>query len=347
VKAFSDRRFCSDLFGFIQHHQLLKQNSRLLLAVSGGLDSIVMLDFFRRFGLKKYALEWGVAHLDHALRPESAADADWLRAFCLERQIPYWSQRLDIAQEHALSPQSSLEAVARELRYAWLFEVAADQGFHSLATAHSASDQAEGVIMRLVRGSVAGLGGILPQQTRSGLRLIRPLLTLPRSEIEAYATFHQLNWREDLSNQDPAFFRNRVRKQILPLLRQENPSLEHQWAEHALYWQADQAWLDQLTQEAAVKCLTISAKKVHIDLNLFCKQPEALQRRLVKSALTQLLGDWRVFTSRHIEALCKLAYADSGKYLELPRAVNARKQGKNLILESQEKANPEAQNSSN
>lgn len=330
---FSDRRFCSDLFVFVQQQALLPARSRVLLAVSGGLDSMLLLDFFRRFGQKKYGLDWAVAHLDHGLRPESAEDAAWLAAFCQTAQIPFWQTRIDVTGHHARSPQSSLEAVARELRYAWLFQLAQEQGFDTLATAHTASDQAEGVLMRLVRGGVAGLGGMAPKQTRGGILLIRPLLLQTRSALEAYARYHQLRWREDASNASPDFFRNRLRQQILPLLRQENARIEQHWAEHALLWQDEQAWLEQLTTEAAAQCLRPTSEGLWLALPLFQTYPVALQRRLVKQALTQLLGEWKVFTSRHLEAVCQLADADTGKSLDLPCQVRVFKHKQVLFFE--------------
>ncbi len=330
---FSDRRFCSDLFLFIQQQQLLPAGSRVLLAVSGGLDSMSLLDFFRRFGQKKYALDWGVAHLDHGLRSDSGADATWLAEFCQAAQIPFWQTRIEVAEHHAQSPQSSLEAVARELRYHWLLTLAAEQGFDRLATAHSASDQAEGMLMRLVRGSLAGLGGMAPSHTRQDIHVIRPLLCHTRPSLDAYAAFHQLHWREDSSNAELDFFRNRLRQQILPLLRQENARLDQHWAEHALLWQDEQAWLAELTAEAASACLKQEANIVLLDLRLFQGYAQALQRRLVKMALTQLLGEWKVFTSRHVEAVCHLAAADTGKSLNLPCQVSVSKRKCALVFE--------------
>ncbi|MBT9544990.1 MAG: tRNA lysidine(34) synthetase TilS [Candidatus Sericytochromatia bacterium] len=333
---FSDRRFCSDLFLFIQRQKLLPAGSRVLLAVSGGLDSMLLLDFFRRFGKQKYGLDWGVAHLDHGLRPGSGADAAWLAEFCRAAEIPFWQARLEVAKHHAKSPQSSLEAVARDLRYDWLLSLAIEQGFNCLATAHTASDQAEGMLMRLVRGSLAGLGGMAPLQSRAGICLIRPLLSQTRPSLEAYAAFQQLIWREDPSNAELDFFRNRLRHQILPLLRQENARLDQHWSEHALLWQDEQTWLEQLTAEAASASLKQESGHVLLlDLRLFQGYAQALQRRLVKTALTQLLGEWKVFTSRHLEAVCQLADADTGKSLNLPRQVRVSRRKHALAFEQE------------
>jgi len=332
VKNFSDRSFCSGLFVWIEKHQLLLAGSRVLLAVSGGLDSMVMLDFFRRFGQKKYALDFGVAHIDHGLRTESAADALWLNDHCQALAIPFWQIRLAVADVHQTSAQSSLEAVARELRYAWLFSLAREEGFDALATAHTASDQAEGLLMRWVRGAVQGLGGMSPVQERQGLRLIRPLLDTPRAALEAYVEHYQLSWREDSSNAELDFFRNRIRAQVLPLLRAENPRLEQQWCEHALIWQEEQQFLEQLTESAALTVLSTEPEGLRVLLRSFEGLGPALQRRVLKRALTQVCGDWKIFTSRHLEALLQLARAETGKSLNLPRGILARKEKLSILI---------------
>lgn len=321
MARFSDRAFCSALFVTIERHGLLASSQRLLLAVSGGLDSMVLLDFFRRFGAKKYGLGVAVAHLDHALRPESAADAAWLADFCHAQALPFFQTRIPVHSYHQTSSQSSLEAVARELRYAWLIETAHKQGFDTLATAHTASDQAEGLLMRWVRGTVQGRAGMLPRQNRQGIQLIRPLLEMARTDLEAYANWHRLSWREDSSNQDLRFFRNRLRAKVLPLLRAENPHLDVQWAQQALLWQEENELLEQLAAGARSKIQGSMAEGLSLELQGLQAQHPALRRRIFKQVLTELCGDWRIFSRRHVEALNALLTSAPGRILNFPRGV--------------------------
>lgn len=332
MKGFSDRSFCSALFLTIERQALLTSAQRLLLAVSGGLDSMVLLDFFRRFGHKKYGLELAVAHLDHALRPESAADAQWLEGCCQAWGLPFFQTRIAVRNHHQASAQSSLEAVARELRYAWLLELARTQGFDTLATAHSASDQAEGLLMRLVRGTVTGRGGIRPRQDWQGVQVIRPLLEMPRQDLEAYAVYHQLNWREDSSNADPAFFRNRLRAGVLPLLRAENPRLDQQWAEQALLWQEESDLLEELAARARAELLSETPQGLCLSVKALQMLHPALRRRVLKQVLTQLCGDWRIFGRRHLEALNGLLDSAPGRVLDFPRSVRVQRRPATLCF---------------
>jgi tRNA(Ile)-lysidine synthase len=181
--------------------------SHLLVAVSGGCDSVALLHLLREAS-RAISLTLSVAHLDHGMRPGSAGDARWVRGLCAAWDLPHFERRLPEA------PRS--EADARAARYDFLRELAARIGAGLVATAHSADDQAETVLFRAARGTgLRGLSGI-PARTRSGL--IRPLLPFWRAEIRAYAAAHELRWRTDPTNRDLRFARNRIRRRILPEL---------------------------------------------------------------------------------------------------------------------------------
>lgn len=319
---FKDKHFCSLIFKYIQRHQLLSPDSRILLAVSGGLDSMVLLDFFQRFGAEKFRLHFTVAHLDHGLREDSAEAAGWLAEYCAAHKLSFVEKRLDIRalqqQNKPLSKQSSLEAVAREARYNWLAETAQQQHCSQIATAHSASDQLETVLMRLIRGGVAGLGGMATVRQLGQHQLIRPLLAVTRPEIEAYAQHHGLKWCEDLSNQDTSFFRNRVRAELIPWLLQENPELARAINDQSEVWRDEQYWLSAEAQQLFKQHVTRSPDGMELEANVFLKLPPALQRRLLREVLSQHLGDWKRYTTRHIEAIRTLAAGPNGKQIELP-----------------------------
>ena len=190
-QEFSDRRFCSDVFVYLQKHHLLISGQRVLLAISGGLDSMALLHFFERFAEKKFAINFIVAHLDHALRPESCDDAQWLSRYCQERDLNYVSERLAIADIHAKSKHSSLEAVARNERYTWLLTQAERHNCSLVLTAHTASDQLETVLMHWIRGGISGLQGMPVSRPLKpdGPNLVRPLLACSRKDLEAYIDF--------------------------------------------------------------------------------------------------------------------------------------------------------------
>lgn len=329
---FGDTRFCSAVFDYIQQEQLLAGVQHAVLAVSGGLDSMVLLDFFRRFGVKKYGLQLSVAHLDHGLRPESAADAEWLEAFCQQAALAFTSERIDVRQQQALSAQSSLEAVAREMRYDWLSKLARQLGAEAVITAHTASDQLETVLMRWVRGSISGLQGMAPCRLLSPgspVQLLRPLLGLTRPELAAYAEAHGLSWREDASNQDPAFFRNRLRRELLPLLLAENPRLAEQVSLQSEIWRAEQDWLRAQAQTHFNELVQHSPEGLCLPVKPLLALPLALQRCLLREVLTQW-GEWKRYSTRHLEDLRALAAGPGQKELHLPGGRCVRKRAQQL-----------------
>jgi len=180
----------------------------MLVALSGGLDSVVLLHRLREAGLQVIA-----AHFDHRMRPESGDDAQWVRALCEQWKVPLVC---GVAQESLRS-----EAAAREARYTFLKTAADAQGARWILTAHHADDQAETVLMRLLRGT--GLDGLAGIPRRRG-RFVRPLLGERRAELEAYARARGLTWREDPSNRDVRYLRNRVRHELLPQLERDLPA---------------------------------------------------------------------------------------------------------------------------
>lgn len=210
---------------------------RLLLAVSGGLDSICLAHFFIR-NKEALGIEWlGIAHVHHGLRAGTAdRDAEFVEKFAKSHNVPFFLRKLD--GEALNSAEGSLEENAREARYKTLFEIAQDYSepqedtFHTphhplvIVTAHHAGDQAETLLMRLQRGTtLAGLRGI--QEVRSNF-VYRPFLNITRPELLAYARENKLEWCEDESNSDVKFARNKVRHKMLPKLEQESPGATEQ-----------------------------------------------------------------------------------------------------------------------
>ena len=191
--------------------EVLARDPRVVVAVSGGPDSTALLHALVR-AAPRLKLQLTAAHLDHGLRRGSAADARRVAALCLTLEVPLVSRRQ--------VPSDRSEEAARDLRYAYLMEVAAEVAAGTVALGHTADDQAETVLMHLIRG--AGLEGLAAMQVREGLRF-RPLLGTWRQEIEDHIRRSGLVPVDDASNRDPKFTRNRVRGQLLPLLETFNP----------------------------------------------------------------------------------------------------------------------------
>jgi tRNA(Ile)-lysidine synthase len=212
-----------------------------LLAVSGGLDSMVMAHLFQTSGFT-----FAVAHVNFQLRgEESDGDEQFVKDWCQHRQIPFYSARFE-TNNYATENKLSIQMAARELRYRWFDEVLTKGSFHLIATAHQLNDSLETVLINLARGSgIEGMAGIAP---KSGNR-IRPLLFATRSDIESYAAENEISWREDSSNLTDDYQRNFIRHHIVPQLQKLNPSLEETFRETSSKIQGDLAILKNVLAE--------------------------------------------------------------------------------------------------
>lgn len=300
---------------------------------------MVLLHFFQRFAHKRYGCTFAVAHLDHGLRTESSAQARELANYCQSEGVLLYEDRRVPLRTLA---QSSLEAQARSVRYAWFTELLAVDSFDAVVTAHHATDQLETALMQWVRGTS------VPQGMRPfknlvfeafSLSVIRPFLSVSRGDLEDYHQHYRLPCWEDRSNQDPSFTRNRLRAQVLPLLIAENPNLESTIAEHTVVIQQEQDYLRDCMLQHYPECVSPSHKgephEVAFALELlpFAALHVAVQRLLLKEILTRLsTRGWKRFNTRHIEALQQLSAAQSYKKLHLPLNVVVTKSKGHLLF---------------
>lgn len=210
---------------FVRTKRLPVDQGRTLLAVSGGVDSVVMANLFRDAGFA-----FAVAHCNFQLRgEESDQDEVFVQNLAADMQTPFFTKRFD-TETYAQSNAISTQMAARELRYAWFLEIATTHAYTSIASAHHLNDSVETALLNFIRGTgLAGLTGI-SEDTRPGnstIRLIRPLLFATRAEIADYAEKYRLPWREDSSNASVDYSRNFVRHRIVPLLEELNPNFLH------------------------------------------------------------------------------------------------------------------------
>ncbi len=212
----------------------------VLVAISGGADSVALLHMLREKGYELTA-----AHYNHGLRPEADADEEFVKTLCADLGIPFVAGRGDVAADAARCG-AGIEETAREMRYAFLEETRVKSGLGRIATAHNADDNAETVLLNLVRGAgLSGLCGIPPQRGH----IVRPILHLSRAEILAYLTSHNLPYREDASNADTVFRRNYLRHEILPALKALNPALTDAVTRLTGLLREDEEYLTALARE--------------------------------------------------------------------------------------------------
>lgn len=217
----------------------MEPGDRVICAVSGGADSVALL-WCLYLVREQMGLHLSAAHLNHGLRgAESDRDEDFVRQFCAGYQIP-----LAVGRTQVQAEGRGLEDAARRARYAFLESLDPEA---KIATAHTADDNAETVLLHLIRGAgLRGLGGIAPARGR----VIRPMLRTTRQEVEAFLKLWSLPHVEDSSNHQPDFLRNRIRSQVMPLLRQENPRFVQNCSETALALRLDESVLAQEAEQA-------------------------------------------------------------------------------------------------
>jgi tRNA(Ile)-lysidine synthase len=209
-------RFETNLFSFISEY--IEKKERFVLAVSGGMDSMVMLDLFESLK-EKQGVEFCVANLDHCIREESQSEQQWLKEYCLQKAIPFYSKRVDVLNYKIKNgAKYSVEEIARDERYQFLNE--AKEAFDSnwILTAHHKDDLLETFLIRLLRGT--GVNG-LDVLNRTDSPFMRPLINFWREEIEEYVKFKELYYFEDESNKDEKYLRNRVRRKLIPFISSE------------------------------------------------------------------------------------------------------------------------------
>jgi tRNA(Ile)-lysidine synthase len=304
---------------------------RLMVAVSGGRDSVVLLDLLDRLA-PRLGLELVVGHVHHGLRgAEADQDAAHVTAMAQMRERDCVVRRVDVEAEragHVSRTRPSLEEAARDLRRAALLEMAEETGCSAIATAHHAADQAETVLMRILRGTGPdGLAGIAPRSADG--RWLRPLLHVLPEEISNWAADRQLVWREDASNLDPRFTRNQLRHSLLPALAETfNPQILRTLSNLAEAQRRDSEWIDSQVEEAAKERLEITEYGIRFAIEGWDALPEALARRLVRRALVSMgLGRdvSRVHLSRVLEVLVRGRTVGRDRRWEFPGGYSLRR----------------------
>ena len=315
---------------------LPKPGETVLCAVSGGLDSMVLLSILRDWTAQHNG-SVTAAHYNHHLRPTASRDETFVRDWCAERGIPFVSGGGDV-KAYAASAGLSVEEAARKLRYAFLRREAAARGIARIYVAHHAGDNAETILWNLIRG--AGLRGLSGMSHTQG-DIVRPLLDVTRDEIEAYAQAHGVPHVEDETNADPdAASRNLLRLEVMPLLRRLNPKAEERLRDAGRRAATLQTFAEAETRrytermEARDGFAAIPARDIR-------RAPSELRPLILLSMLDALNVGRKDFGAAHLQAI--LSLLDGGERLDLPHGVIAASRDGWLILETRQAASEECE----
>jgi len=310
---------------FIQEHHLVLSQQKLLVAISGGPDSVCLLHILVKLQ-EELDIRLHVAHLNHQLRgAESEADAQYVSNLAHQLGIPATVEQRDV-KAYQVQQRLSLEEAAREVRYNFLAEVAKSIGASRAAVGHTIDDHIETILMHLIRGTgTTGLRGLQPgsrwQSTQNSLTIIRPLLPVGRKETTDCCHEHQLVPRIDASNLSLSPLRNRIRHQLLPLLKSYNPQVAKALLRTARIAGDDLAFLDKEIAKLWGEVVQRQGDAIILDKERFLELPSALKRHLIRTAIEKLLGNLKDIETRHIEAIMTALTKPAGKRLNLPRGL--------------------------
>ena len=332
--------FVQQMHRIILQHNMIENGETVLVAVSGGADSLALL-----YGL--HALRpllncrFHVAHLNHGLRSDADADADFVRQHALLLDVPCTVQHAEVP-DLVKQWKLSVEAAGRKARYQFYDAVCREIRATKVALGHHQDDTAETVLMNLIRGSgTTGLKGITPIRD---IRIIRPLVGFTRQEIETFLTSIGLTPRHDSTNTDRRYLRNRIRHELIPMLENDyNPNIRIGLNRTADVLGAESEYLDTIAQAAFETCRIpdtdkgVMPQRIVLDRTKFREYHIALQRRMLRQSVSEILGDINDLYFVHCEAMLDIIEGDApNSELALPNGLRFRRAYQHLIFERSE-----------
>ncbi len=301
---------------YIQRHQLLSHGDKIVLGVSGGADSVCLLHLLQACR-KEWELSLLVVHIQHGIRgAEALEDAAFVRELAARYSLPFFLVEGDVP---ALAGESGMseEEAGRKFRYEQLERIRREEGADLIAVAHHRDDQAETVLFNLFRGSGArGLSGMTPRRGR----IVRPLLFTARQQIETYLRQQGYEWREDSTNRDTVYSRNRIRRELLPWIEE---TINSQAGQHIAAAAADIAkwrtYVEKMARQAASGILVTQEGEERLYLKPFREQDEVIQDELLRCFLERGIPGMKDVSRTHFRQVRELIRQETGKQLHLPQ----------------------------
>ncbi|OPJ64989.1 tRNA lysidine(34) synthetase TilS [Clostridium chromiireducens] len=306
------------VLSYIRDNNLIKPGDKVLIALSGGPDSVCLLNIL--FQLKEeLEIEIAAAHLNHLLRgDDSYKDEEYVTNICREMGIRYFIKRVDI-NEYSKEYKVSSEMAGRSVRYDFFDEILKKEGFNKIATAHNANDQAETILFRIMRGT--GLEGIVGIKAFRDEKIIRPILCLGREEIEKYIESKNLKPRIDKTNFERIYNRNKIRLDILPYMKANfNEDIVQTLNRMSVLLKKDNEFLEKLSLDLYNKYCVEYDDYFIIKREIF-REEEAVLNRTLRHAITKYSKSNYDFEMKHIYMIIDLAKKESGKVSELPNQI--------------------------
>jgi tRNA(Ile)-lysidine synthase len=317
----------------IRNFELLKPGDLVLVACSGGPDSVFLLNALVRLGNKLRLKNISVCNLDHGLRgKESRADSLFVKKLAKEFGLEFIHKKVNL--KSSKTSGLSTEELARKARYAFFKDAAQKARANVLVTGHTLDDQAETVLMRIIKGaSLKGLVGIAPLRNEGELRIARPLIELEKNDIVAYLDSLGIRYRIDHTNLQPIYFRNIVRNEIIPLLEKYNPRLKHVLFNLAAGLREDFEFIQDARSGVQGMIAVTKNGAVMVDLKDLVLQPRTIQKEILRDCLIKAGGEVKKLSFRHwkeVEAL--VGRKGKGNSVHLPGGISAARSEKAITF---------------
>ena len=311
----------------VRRYNLIDKNDKVLVAVSGGPDSVALTLLLNNLR-KELNLSLHIAHLDHRLRKDSYKDKEFVERLAHRLKIPITTAQINVKE---LARKGSLEEIARNARLGFLFKVAKDTKSTKIALGHNLDDQAETVLMRILRGSgLYGLAGILPKRNIGRYQIIRPLIAIRRKEIEVFLKKRKIRPCRDISNLEDIYFRNKIRNRLLPLLEKEyNRNIKEVLSNMSESVGCDYDYLNSTAKKSMLRSKT----NLSLSLNKLLRLHPAIQRLILRLVITKIQGDTRRITFQHMKEIEDLILnRPVNSVVDLPKGVSVAKKKKSLFF---------------
>ncbi|MFQ9297166.1 MAG: tRNA lysidine(34) synthetase TilS [Clostridia bacterium] len=298
----------------IKKYDLINENDKIICGVSGGPDSICMLDILKDLK-EELKFELIVCHVNHLIREEAISDEEYVVNYCKVNNIKYYVKRIDV-KKYADNNKQGTEEAGRNVRYEFFEEILQKEGANKIAIAHNKNDKIETIIMNMLRGSgISGLKGIEPKREN---KYIRPLIETERTSIEEYCEEKNLRPRIDKTNFINDCTRNKIRNVVIPYIKNEfNPNIINTMDRLSSIIEEENRYLEKITIDVFEK-LKIKEEKGHLVLKLkeFNKQDTVIKKRLILYAINKTIGNVQNIEKVNINDIIKLCEKNIGnKYL--------------------------------
>jgi tRNA(Ile)-lysidine synthase len=318
----------------IRNYEMLNSGDTVLIAVSGGPDSVFLLQALGHLKDKLKLKKIVVCNLDHGIRgKESGEDSLFVKKLAEGLGLGFIHKKIDLSKKR--SKGLSTEEIAREERYRFFYDAAGAVKAGVVATGHTLDDQAETILMRIIKGaSLKGITGISPVRREGSLKIIRPLFELEKAEIERHLDERGIGYRVDSTNAEPVYFRNVVRRDIIPFLEKYNPRLKRALCSLAEHLREDFEFINE-AKSAVCHFARSTGAFLEIKLRDIAIQPKALQKEIVRDALDKIGGEVKRLNFRHWKEMEQLIkHKRRGNSIDLPGDIRITRTASSLVFRS-------------